>query len=158
MNTIPMTIKGATKLEAELSLLKTQTRQSIIDEIAIARAHGDLKENAEYHAAKEAQAFCEGRIKDLESKLSLAQIIDVTKLPQNGRCVFGTTVTLLNYDTDSNEIYQIVGSEEVDASANMVSCHSPIAKALLGAEVGDDVVVFAPKGEIEYEILEVKYI
>jgi len=158
MNTVPMTKAGATKLEEELMNLKENSRPRIIKEIATARAHGDLKENAEYHAAKEEQAFCEGRIKEIESTLSLAQIIDVTSLNQDGRCVFGTTVTLLNLDDDAEVTYQIVGADESDHKRNKISCHSPIAKALLGGEEGDEVVVFAPKGEIEYEILEIQYV
>ncbi len=158
MNQTPITKDGAVRLENELLNLKQITRQNIIEEIATARAHGDLKENAEYHAAKEAQSFCEGRIRELESTLSLAQIIDVHKLPQNGRCVFGTTTTILNLDTNEEEVYCIVGSEEVDLDSNKISCYSPIAKALLGSDEGEVVVVLAPIGEVEYEIIEVRYI
>jgi len=153
-----MTVGGVKALEAELLKLKDIERPRIVHDIATARAHGDLKENAEYHAAKEEQSFCEGRIKEVESKLSRMQVIDVTKLNQNGRCVFGTTVTLLNIEDDSEIKYQIVGEDEADISLGKISCHSPIASALMGNEEGDEVTVKAPKGDIVYEILEVEYI
>ncbi|HID40036.1 MAG TPA: transcription elongation factor GreA [Calditrichaeota bacterium] len=158
MNQTPMTVIGAKDLNNELNNLKNVERKRIVESIATAREHGDLKENAEYHAAKEEQAFVEGRIKEIESKLSNAQIIDVTKLAQNGRCVFGTTIKLLNIDDDSETTYQIVGSDEADIARNKISCHSPIAQALIGKEEGDDVVVKAPRGDIDYEILEVLYV
>lgn len=158
MDSIPMTVGGAKALEVELLNLKDVERPRIVEEIATARAHGDLKENAEYHAAKEEQGFIEGRIKEVESKLSRMQVIDVTKLVQNGRCVFGTTVSLMNVEDDSEIIYQIVGEDEADISLNKISCHSPIAAALMGNEEGDEVTVKAPKGDIIYEILEVQYI
>jgi len=153
-----MTVGGVKALEVELLKLKDIERPRIVHDIATARAHGDLKENAEYHAAKEEQSFCEGRIKEVESKLSRMQVIDVTKLNQNGRCVFGTTITLLNIEDDSEIKYQIVGEDEADISLGKISCHSPIASALMGNEEGDEVTVKAPKGDIMYEILEVEYI
>ena len=158
MDEVPMTVEGACALESELLRLKNEERQRIISDIATAREHGDLKENAEYHAAKEEQAFVEGRIKEVEAKLSRMQIIDVTKLNQDGRCVFGTTVTLLNLVDDSEIVYKIVGEDEADIELGKISCHSPIARATLGKEEGDEVKVKAPKGDILYEILEVQYI
>ena len=153
-----MTIAGVKALEIELSHLKDVERPRIVNDIATAREHGDLKENAEYHAAKEEQAFAEGRIQEIESKLSRMQVIDVTQLNQDGRCVFGTTISLMNLADDSETAYQIVGEDEADISLGKISCHSPIAKALLGNEEGDEVTVKAPKGDIIYEILEVQYI
>ena len=157
MDTIPMTVEGARALEDELLRLKNEDRQRIVSDIATAREHGDLKENAEYHAAKEEQAFVEGRIREIEAKLSRMQIIDVTKLNQDGRCVFGTTVTLLNLVDDSEIVYKIVGEDEADIELGKISCHSPIARAILGKEEGEEVTVKAPKGDILYEILEVQY-
>lgn len=158
MTTIPVTVKGRNALEGELLNLKDVERPRIVEEIATARAHGDLKENAEYHSAKEEQGFIEGRIKDIEGKLSMLQVIDVSKLNQDGRCVFGTTITLMNVDDESEVTYQIVGEDEADIGLNKISCHSPIASALMGNEEGEEVVVRAPKGEIYYEILEVQYL
>jgi transcription elongation factor GreA len=158
MDAIPMTVEGAHALESELLRLKNEDRQRIVSDIATAREHGDLKENAEYHAAKEEQAFVEGRIREIEAKLSHMQIIDVTKLNQDGRCVFGTTVTLLNLVDDSEIVYKIVGEDETDIDLGKISCHSPIARALLGNEEGDEVTVKAPKGDIPYEILEIQYV
>jgi transcription elongation factor GreA len=158
MDTIPMTVEGARALEDELLRFKNEDRQRIVSDIATAREHGDLKENAEYHAAKEEQAFVEGRIREIEAKLSRMQIIDVTKLNQDGRCVFGTTVTLLNLVDDSEIVYKIVGEDEADIELGKISCHSPIARAILGKEEGEEVTVKAPKGDILYEILEVQYI
>ncbi len=157
MEAIPMTVEGARALEIELLRLKNEDRQRIISDIATAREHGDLKENAEYHAAKEEQAFVEGRIQEIEAKLSHMQIIDVMKLNQDGRCVFGTTVTLLNLVDDSEIAYKIVGEDEADIELGKISCYSPIAKALTGNEGGDKITVKAPKGDILYEILEVQY-
>ena len=157
MDEIPMTVEGVCALESELLRLKNEERQRIISDIATAREHGDLKENAEYHAAKEEQAFVEGRIQEIEAKLSRMQIIDVTKLNQDGRCVFGTTVTLLNLVDDSEIVYKIVGEDEADIELGKISCHSPIARATLGKEEGDEVKVKAPKGDILYEILEIQY-
>ena len=158
MEAIPMTVEGARALESELLRLKNEVRQRIVSDIATAREHGDLKENAEYHAAKEDQAFVEGRIREIEAKLSRMQIIEVTKLNQDGRCVFGTTVSLLNLVDDSEIVYKIVGEDEADIELGKISCHSPIARATLGKEEGDEVKVKAPKGDILYEILEVQYI
>ena len=158
METIPITVNGAKVLEDELLRLKDDERPRIVNDIATAREHGDLKENAEYHAAKEEQAFVEGRIQEIESKLSRLQIIDVNQLNQDGRCVFGTTVSLLNLSDNSEISYQIVGEDEADIDEGKISCHSPIAKALIGNEEGDEVTVKAPKGDILYEILEVRYI
>ena len=158
MDTIPMTVNGSKALEAELLKLKDEERPRIVSDIATAREHGDLKENAEYHAAKEEQGFVEGRIQEIESKLSRIQLIDVRQLNQDGRCVFGTTITLMNLSDDSEIIYQIVGEDESDIKLGKISCHSPIAKALMGNEEGDEVTVKAPKGDILYEILQVQYI
>ena len=158
MDAIPMTVEGAHALESELLRLKNEDRQRIVSDIATAREHGDLKENAEYHAAKEEQAFVEGRIREIEAKLSRMQIIDVTKLNQDGRCVFGTTVTLVNLVDETEIVYKIVGEDEADIDSGKISCHSPIARALLGNEEGDEVTVKAPKGDIAYEIIEIQYI
>ena len=158
MDNIPVTVIGAKTLEDELLNLKDVERPRIVEEIATALAHGDLKENAEYHAAKEEQGFIEGRIKEIESKLSRIQIIDVTKLTQDGRCVFGTTITLFNIEDESEITYQIVGEDEADIAENKISCHSPIASALMGNEEGEEVTVNAPGGSIVYEILEVQYL
>ena len=158
METIPITVKGANNLEDELIKLKDEERPRIVNDIATARGHGDLKENAEYHAAKEEQAFVEGRIQEIESKLSRLQIIDVKQLNQDGRCVFGTTISLLNLSDNSKISYQIVGEDEADIDKGKISCYSPIARALIGNEEGDEVTVKAPKGDILYEILEVQYI
>jgi len=153
-----MTQKGADALREELNRLKTVDRPKIIAAIAEARAHGDLKENAEYHAAKEQQSFLEGRISQVEGKLGNVQIIDVTKLAQNGKVVFGTTVVMLNIDTEETVRYKIVGDEEADIKNNMISISSPIARAVIGKMVDDIVMVQAPDGEIEYEIMEVLYL
>ena len=158
MDTIPITVSGAKALEVELLRLKDEERPRIVSDIATAREHGDLKENAEYHAAKEEQGFIEGRIQDIGSKLSRLQVIDVKQLNQDGRCVFGTTVKLLNLSDDTETIYQIVGEDEADIELGKISCHSPISSALLGNEEGDEVTVKAPVGDIIYEILEVQYI
>ncbi|MDC9715089.1 MAG: transcription elongation factor GreA [Gammaproteobacteria bacterium] len=158
MENIPMTVAGAKALEVELLNLKDAERPRIVEEIATARAHGDLKENAEYHAAKEEQGFIEGRIKEIESKLSRMQIIDVTKLSQDGRCVFGTTITLMNLADECEITYKIVGEDEADIDKNKISCYSPISSALMSNEVGDEVTVKAPQGDIKYEILEIQYI
>jgi len=158
MDTIPITVSGAKALEVELLKLKDEERPRIVSDIATAREHGDLKENAEYHAAKEEQGFIEGRIQDISSKLSRLQVIDVKQLNQDGRCVFGTTVKLLNLSDDTETIYQIVGEDEADIELGKISCHSPISSALLGNEEGDEVTVKAPIGDIIYEILEVQYI
>ena len=158
MDAIPMTVAGAKALEVELLKLKNEERPRIVNEIATARSHGDLKENAEYHAAKDEQGFIEGRIQEIESKLSRMQLIDVTQLNQDGRCVFGTTITLLNLSNDSRISYQIVGEDEADIELGKISCYSPIAKALIGNEEGNEITVKAPKGDILYEVIEVQYI
>ena len=154
----PMTVHGAEKLQLELDDLKKVQRPRIVQAIAEAREHGDLKENAEYHAAREQQSFCEGRIQEIEGKLGNAQIIDVKTIPHTGKVIFGTTVTILNLDTDQTVTYQIVGDDEADVKANKISVSSPIARALVGKEEGDIVVVRAPGGEVEYEIEKVEHI
>jgi transcription elongation factor GreA len=158
MTKVPLTARGAEKLREELERLKRVERPRIIEAIAEARAHGDLKENAEYHAAREQQGFVEGRIKDIESKLSHAQVIDVTKVTADGRVVFGATVQVLDVDNDEELTYQIVGDDEADLKHGLISISSPIARALIGKSVDDVAVVDAPGGKRELEILEVKYI
>ncbi len=159
MNTpTPMTVNGAKNLNDELQHLKNTKRVKIIQDIAEARAHGDLKENAEYHAAKEQQSFIEGRIKEIEVKLSNSQIIDITKLKQSCRCIFGSTIKLINLNDNTKITYQIVGEDEADINKSKISCYSPIAQAMLGKEEGEEVIVKAPKGDIYYEILSVAYI
>src|SRR5690606_19377576 len=154
----PMTVKGAERLTAELDDLKKVQRPRIVQAIAEAREHGDLKENAEYHAAREQQSFCEGRIQEIEGKLSNAQIIDVKTIPHTGKVIFGTTVTILNLDTDQTVTYQIVGDDEAYVKAYKISVNSPIARALIGKDEGDIVVVRAPGGEVEYELEKVEHI
>lgn len=154
----PMTVAGEAALREELQRLKSVERPRIIQAIAEARAHGDLKENAEYAAAREQQSFCEGRIMEIEGKLGAAQVIDVTKIPRTGKVIFGVTVDLLNCDTDEQVTYRIVGEDEADVKQNRVSVTSPIARALIGKEVGDVVVVKTPGGDVEYEIDDVKHI
>lgn len=153
-----MTIHGAETLRAELNELKSVTRPRIIASIAEAREHGDLKENAEYHAAREQQSFCEGRINEIESKLSGSQIIDVTKIDPAGKVIFGTTVTMLNLDTDKTVTYQIVGDDEANVSQGKISVSSPVARAMMGKSEGDEIVVKAPAGDVEYEIESVKHL
>lgn len=153
-----MTVAGAERLRAELNELKTERRPRIIQAIAEARAHGDLKENAEYHAAREQQSFCEGRISEIEGKLADAEVIDVKAIPATGRVMFGTTVTLLNVETDKQVVYQIVGEDEADVKAGRISVGSPIARAIMGKEAGDEIVVKAPAGDIEYEIEAVEHL
>ncbi|MDQ7075377.1 MAG: transcription elongation factor GreA [Gammaproteobacteria bacterium] len=157
MNLIPLTLRGAEKLREELRILKTVERPKVIEAIAEARAHGDLKENAEYHAAREQQSFIEGRIKEIDGKLSNAQVIDITNIDAHGRVIFGATVDLLNVETDEEVTYQIVGEDEADIKQGMISVNSPIARALISKEEGDVADVRAPGGNIEYEIIEVKY-
>ena len=157
MNKIPMTVKGADLLRAELNELKLVRRPAIIQAIAEARALGDLKENAEYHAAREQQSFCEGRIQEIEAKLSNAQIIDVTKMANHGKVIFGATVQLLNLATDDELSYRIVGDDEADIKANLISVNSPIARGLIGKMTGDQVTIHAPGGKVDYEILDVLY-
>jgi transcription elongation factor GreA len=157
MSKVPLTARGAAKLQEELKQLKTIERPKVIKAIAEAREHGDLKENAEYHAAREQQSFIEGRIKDIEGKLSHAQIIDVTKLDADGKVVFGATVMVLELDNDEEFTYQIVGDDEADIKHGLVSISSPIARALIGKQEGDDVFLETPGGAREFEILEVRY-
>jgi transcription elongation factor GreA len=158
MNTTPMTKQGADALLEELKDLKQNQRPQVVAAIAEAREHGDLKENAEYHAAREQQGFIEGRIQDIEGKLGNAQIIDVASLPDNGKVIFGTTVTIINMDTDQEVTYQIVGDDEADVKKNKISINSPIARALIGKSEGDDALVNAPGGDVDYEIASVKYL
>ena len=158
MNKVPMTVNGETRLREELVQLKTVERPRVIADIAEAREHGDLKENAEYHAAREQQGFIEGRIQEIEGKLSNAQVIDVTKLTNTGKVIFGTTVTLLNLDTDATTRYRIVGEDEADIKNGMISLTSPIARALIGKEEGDIVNVRTPGGDVEFEISDVEYL
>lgn len=157
MSRPPITAQGAQRLRDELKTLKGVDRPKIIKEIAEARAHGDLKENAEYHAAKERQGFIEGRIADIESTVSNAEIIDVQKLNTSGKIVFGATVDLINIDSGEEVTYQIVGEMEADISVSLISVTSPTARALIGKQEGDEVVVNAPAGELVYEIAEVRY-
>jgi transcription elongation factor GreA len=152
-----MTVAGAERLRAELNELKTERRPRIIQAISDAREHGDLRENAEYHAAREQQSFCEGRIKEIEGKLADAEIIDVGQIKPTGRVMFGTTVTLLNLDTDKRVVYQIVGEDEADVRAGRISVGSPISRAIMGKEIGEEIVVKAPAGDIEYEIEAVEH-
>lgn len=158
MNKTPMTAQGALRLREELQRRKSADRPRITTAIAEARAHGDLKENAEYHAAREQQSFNEGRINDIEGKLSNAEIIDVTKLNAQGKVVFGATVELCNAENEEQVTWKIVGEDEAEVKARMISVGSPIARALIGKSEGDTVVVKAPSGDIEYEILSVQYI
>ncbi len=154
----PMTVQGAKALEEELKHLKTVMRPQITDAIATARELGDLKENAEYHAAREQQGMVEARINDIEGRLSAAQIIDVKTLPHTGKVIFGVTVELCNLDNDETVTYQIVGEDEADIKANKISVTSPIARALIGKEEGEVVAVQTPSGVLEYEILEVQHL
>jgi len=158
MNKTPMTVAGAQALEEELSQLKKVDRPRIITAIAEAREHGDLKENAEYHAAREQQGFCEGRIQEIEAKLSDAQIIDISKIPASDKVIFGVTVTIINVNTDEEKVYRIVGQDESDPNKNLISFSSPIAKGLIGKHEGDVVTIQTPGGAIEYEIDQVQYI
>lgn len=158
MSKVPLTVTGAEQLRAELHQLKTVERPSVIAAIAEARSHGDLSENAEYDAAKERQSFVEGRIAEVEFKLSNAQIIDPKQLDSDGRCVFGATVELEDLETGNKVTYQIVGDDEADIKKGKISIGSPIARALIGKSAGDVAEVQAPVGVREYDILEVKYI
>ena len=155
---VPLTVVGADKLREELKELKNVVRPRIVAAISEARAHGDLKENAEYHAAKEQQSFTEGRIADIEGKLSNAQIIDVTTIDAGGKVIFGSTIELENIDTEEVVTYQIVGVDEADIKEGRISVSSPIARALIGKEVEDVVTVKAPGGDKEYEILSIQYV
>jgi transcription elongation factor GreA len=157
MNRVPLTAQGANQLREELERLKRVERPRIIEAIAEARAHGDLKENAEYHAAREQQGFIEGRIKEIEGKLSNAEVIDVTKLNADGRVVFGATVDVLEVDKDEEHTFRIVGDDEADIKQGKISVSSPIARGLIGKSEGDTALVEAPGGRREFEILEVRY-
>lgn len=158
MNRVPMTVVGEQRLRNELDHLKHDARPKVIEAIAEARAHGDLKENAEYHAAREQQGFIEGRISEIEQKLAKAQVIDVTELDYQGKVVFGATVTLLNVETDETLHYQIVGEDEANIKDNKISVGSPLARALIGKSEDDVVEVTTPNGIDEYEIIRVEYI
>ena len=158
MTRFPMTVIGEQKLRAELEHLKKIERPRIVQAIAEAREHGDLKENAEYHAAREQQSFCEGRVQDIEGKLSNVQVIDITKIPVSGKVIFGATVDVLHVETEEILRYQIVGDDEADVKAHKISVNSPIARALIGKEVGESVVVATPSGEVEYEIDKVQHL
>lgn len=158
MNKHPMTVSGAEALKLELHRLKFVDRPRIVEDIAVARAHGDLKENAEYHAAREQQSFTEGRIQELEAKLSHAQIVDISKLPNTGKVVFGATITVYHLAQDAELTYQIVGEDEANIKLNKISYSSPIGKALIGKQVDDAVAVHTPGGLVEYEIIAVEYL
>ena len=155
---VPLTRRGAEKLREELKQLKNVERPRVIEAIAEARAHGDLKENAEYHAAREQQGFIEGRIKEIEGKLSHAQVIDVTSMENTGKVIFGATVDLSDEDSGEEFSYQIVGEDEADIKSGLISVNSPIARALIGKQEGDVVTVNTPGGNRDYEILEVRYV
>jgi transcription elongation factor GreA len=157
MNKFPMTVRGAEMLREELQKLKSNDRPQVIQAIAEARAHGDLKENAEYHAAKDQQGFIEGRIKELEGKLSNLQVIDVTTIDAKGKIVFGSTVELLDLQVDKEITYKIVGEDEADIGSGLISYSSPIARALIGKEEGDEICFAAPGGEKHYEVNGVRY-
>lgn len=154
----PMTVEGAEMLRAELKTLKSEARPRVIKAIAEAREHGDLKENAEYHAAREEQGFIEGRIQEIEGKLAGAQVIDVKKITPSGKVIFGVTVHLINAETEAPQTYRIVGDDEADLKQNKISVSSPIARALIGKEEGDVVTVQAPGGAAEYEIDSVEHL
>ncbi|MGB0958463.1 MAG: transcription elongation factor GreA [Litorivicinus sp.] len=158
MNKVPMTVAGEERLRAELSDLKSVQRPAVIAAIAEAREHGDLKENAEYHAAREQQGFIEGRIQELEGKLSNCVVIDVTKVENTGKVIFGTTVDLLNVDTEASVTYRIVGEDEADVKQGLLSVQSPIARALIGKEEGDEVAIDTPGGTVTFEIESVEHI
>lgn len=155
---VPMTAEGEAALRKELNHLKSEERPRIVQAIAEAREHGDLKENAEYHAAREQQGFCEGRIQEIESKLADCVVIDVTSMENTGKVIFGVTVTIINCETDEEQTYKIVGEDEANVNAGKISVTSPIARALIGKEEGDVVVVKTPGGEVEYEIDKVEHL
>lgn len=158
MSKVPITVAGAEKLREELKQLKNVDRPRITRAIAEARAHGDLKENAEYHAAKEEQGLSEARVRDIEAKLSNAQIIDISAMPKSDKVIFGVTVVLYDIDADNQVRYKIVGDDEADISAGMLSVSAPIARAIIGKREGDEVEVTTPGGPKSYEIVEVQYI
>ncbi len=158
MQKFPMTVEGEKALREELEHLKKVARPRIVAAIAEAREHGDLKENAEYHAAREQQGFCEGRIQEIEAKLSTAQVIDITAIPEAEKVIFGVTVDLVNVATDETTTYKIVGEDEADVKSNKISVTSPIARAIVGKEIGDIALVRAPGGDVEYEIDDVRHV
>ncbi len=158
MSKVPMTVNGEQLLRDELRRLKSGDRPQVIQAIAEAREHGDLKENAEYHAAKEQQGFIEGRIKEIEGKLSHVQVIDVTSVDARGKVIFGSTVELLDVQADQETTYKIVGEDEADIGSGLLSYSSPIARALIGKNEGDEVTFAAPAGDKHYEIIEVRYV
>lgn len=158
MQRYPMTVQGAEALKAELTKLKTIDRPAVTAAIAEARAHGDLKENAEYHAAREQQGFIEGRIQDIEGKLSNVQIIDILQMPKTGKVIFGATVDIENVDTGETKTYQIVGDDEADFKIGKISVNSPIARGLIGKSEGDEALIETPGGKVEYEIIAVRYV
>ncbi|MEQ9021285.1 MAG: transcription elongation factor GreA [Pseudomonadales bacterium] len=158
MTRIPMTVNGEQQLRAELAHLKKVERPRITKAIAEAREHGDLKENAEYHAAREQQSFAEGRIQEIESKLAQAQVIDVTRMPASEKVIFGTTVTLINVETDAKVVYKIVGDDEANVKEGRISVNSPIARGLVGKSEGDIATIQTPAGVTEFEIDKVEYI
>lgn len=157
MSKVPLTVRGAERLREELKKLKSVDRPRVIQAIAEARAHGDLKENAEYHAAREQQGFIEGRIQDIEAKLSNAEVIDVSRMNPNGKVVFGATVQLSDEDSGNEVTYQIVGEDEADIKAGRISINSPIARGLIGKEEGDSVAIRTPAGDKQFEIVSVRY-
>lgn len=157
MNKVPMTVRGAELLRDELRKLKSKERPRVVQAIAEARAHGDLRENAEYHAAKDQQGFIEARIKEIEAKLSNVQVIDVTTVDAKGKIVFGSTVELMDEQNGKEIVYRIVGEDEADIKAGMISFTSPIARALIGRNEGDEVEVSAPGGNMRYEVIAVRY-
>lgn len=158
MAKVPMTVEGAERLREELNRLKTVDRPRITQAIADAREHGDLKENAEYHAAREEQSFAEGRIQEIEGKLSEAQVIDITKITPSGKVLFGTTIKIINCDTEEEKTYKIVGDDEADIKQGKISVNSPIARGLIGKEEGEVVQIETPGGTVEYEIDEIQHI
>ncbi|MCL1058317.1 transcription elongation factor GreA [Shewanella sp. Choline-02u-19] len=158
MSKVPMTVVGAERLRKELEILKFDRRPKIAQAIGEARELGDLKENAEYHAAREEQGLCEARVRDIEGKLSHAQVIDVTDMPNTGRVIFGTTVTILNVDTDEEVTYRIVGEDEANVKENLLSVSSPIARGLVGKSVDDEISITTPGGTNDFEIIKVQYI
>ena len=157
MSKVPLTVRGAERLREELKKLKGVDRPKVVQAIAEARAHGDLKENAEYHAAREQQGFIEGRIQEIEGKLANAEVIDVTRVDAKGKVIFGATVLLADEDAGTEVSYQIVGEDEADIKAGRISINSPIARGLIGKEEGDSVAIRTPAGEKQFEIVEVRY-
>lgn len=158
MKQIPMTLQGSEQLRKELDYLKFKRRSEIVFDIAAAREHGDLKENSEYHAAREQQGFCEARIKEIESKLSNAQIIDITKIPISNRVVFGVTVNVKNLCNKEIKNYRIVGDDEANLKQNLISINSPIARGLIGKKIGSTTIINTPRGEVKYKILKIEHL